>query len=55
MTQLRIDTGYQGNDGTGDGIRDAFIKVNANFDEIYAIFGLGGIIPFTKQIGRAHV
>ena len=48
MTQLRIDTGYQGNDGTGDGIRDAFIKVNANFDEIYAIFGLGGIIPFTK-------
>lgn len=47
MAKLNIDIGYQGNDATGDSIRDAFIKVNANFDEIYAVFGIAGVIPFT--------
>ena len=54
MTQLRIDTGYQGNDGTGDGIRDAFIKVNANFDEIYSALGNGTTIsgiPYANIAG----
>jgi len=46
MTQQIIDIGIQGNDGTGDSIRESFNKVNANFTEIYAIFGAGGSIKF---------
>ena len=47
MSQQIIDIGVQGNDGTGDSIRDSFRKVNDNFNEIYAVFGSGGTIPFT--------
>ena len=47
MTQQLIDIGVQGNDGTGDSIRESFRKVNENFNEIYAVFGLGGTIRFT--------
>ena len=42
MTQLIVDIGVQGNDGTGDSIRASFNKVNNNFAELYAIFGGGG-------------
>lgn len=48
MTQQSIDIGVQGNDGTGDSIRESFRKVNENFNEIYAVFGLGGTINFTN-------
>ena len=48
MAQNIIDIGVQGNDGTGDSIRTSFDKVNKNFNEIYAIFGGGGTIPFTQ-------
>jgi len=48
MTQQVIDIGIQGNDGTGDSIRDSFRKVNENFTEIYSIFGQGGTIKFTN-------
>ena len=48
MAQQIIDIGVQGNDGTGDSIRTSFNKVNQNFTEIYAVFGGGGTIPFTK-------
>jgi hypothetical protein len=37
MAQQTIQVGAAPNDNTGDFIRDAFIKVNANFDEL--IFG----------------
>ena len=47
MARQEIDIGIQGNDGTGDSIRDSFRKVNDNFAEVYAIFGLGGTINFT--------
>jgi len=47
MARQEIDIGIQGNDGTGDSIRDSFRKVNDNFAEIYAVFGSGGTIPFT--------
>ena len=47
MSQQIVDIGIQGNDGTGDSIRDSFRKVNENFTEIYAVFGAGGTIPFT--------
>ena len=46
MTQQIIDIGIQGNDGTGDSIRESFNKVNSNFNELYAIFGAGGSISF---------
>ena len=48
MAQNIIDIGVQGNDGTGDSIRTSFDKVNKNFNEIYAVFGGGGTIPFTQ-------
>jgi hypothetical protein len=44
----KINIGNQSNDGTGDSIRDAFNKVNNNFDELYAINNLGGGLFFTK-------
>ena len=48
MAQKIIDIGIQGNDGTGDSIRESFRKVNENFTEMYAIFGAGGTINFTN-------
>jgi hypothetical protein len=48
MAKQEIDIGVEGNDGTGDAIREAFRKVNENFDEVYAVFGLGGQISFTN-------
>ena len=47
MAKQQIDIGVEGNDGTGDSIRESFKKVNENFTELYAIFGLGGQISFT--------
>ncbi len=47
MAKQIIDIGVQGNDGTGDSIRESFRKVNENFSEIYAIFGVEGAINFT--------
>jgi len=40
MAQQTINIGTVANDNTGDPIRDAFDKVNDNFDEIY-ITGIG--------------
>ena len=47
MAKQEIDIGVEGNDGTGDSIRESFKKVNDNFGELYAVFGLGGQISFT--------
>ena len=46
MARQEIDIGVEGNDGTGDSIRESFKKVNTNFQELYAVFGLGGSISF---------
>ena len=46
MSKQQIEIGSQGNDGTGDSIREAFRKVNENFNELYAVFGAGGQIKF---------
>ena len=48
MAKQDIDIGVEGNDGTGDSIRESFRKVNENFNEIYAVFGEGGQISFTN-------
>ena len=34
---LAINVGASANDGTGDSLRAAFIKINDNFDQILAI------------------
>jgi hypothetical protein len=47
MSKQIVDIGVQGNDGTGDSIRESFRKVNDNFTELYAIFGVDGAINFT--------
>jgi len=46
--QRIIDIGVEGNDGTGDSIRESFRKTNENFRDIYAVFGQGGRIEFTS-------
>lgn len=46
MSKQIVDIGVQGNDGTGDSIRESFRKVNDNFVELYAVFGLEGTIGF---------
>ena len=38
MSQQVINVGTVANDGTGDPLRTAFIKVNANFAEVYGLF-----------------
>lgn len=48
MAKENINIGVEGNDGTGDSIRDAFRKTNENFTELYAVFGAGGQIGFTS-------
>ena len=47
MAKQQVDIGVEGNDGTGDSIRESFRKVNENFQELYAVFGIGGQINFT--------
>jgi hypothetical protein len=46
MAKRIIDIGVQGNDGTGDSIRESFRKVNENFNELYAVFTGDGRISF---------
>ena len=47
MARQNIDIGVQGNDGTGDSIRESFRKVNENFVQLFAVFGQGDTISFT--------
>jgi hypothetical protein len=47
MAKKTINTGVEGNDATGDPIRDAFQKTNENFDELYSLFGKGTGLRFT--------
>ena len=39
MAQQTINVGTTANDGTGDKLRHAFIKINSNFDDLYALPG----------------
>ena len=47
MARQDINIGVEGNDGTGDSIRESFRKTNENFSELYAVFGIGGQIELT--------
>jgi hypothetical protein len=46
MARQNVDIGVQGNDGTGDSIRESFRKVNDNFIQLFSIFGAGDTISF---------
>ena len=46
MARKEINIGVEGNDGTGDSIRDSFKKVNDNFQELYAVLGQEGALSF---------
>jgi hypothetical protein len=48
MVKKIINVGIEGNDATGDPIREAFTKTNSNFTELYAVFGKGDGFPFTS-------
>lgn len=50
--QLRvINTGQHANDGTGDTLRSAAEKINANFDDVYSALGInGGSASFVNSI-----
>ena len=46
MSRQVVDIGVQGNDGTGDSIRESFRKVNENFQELYSVFLKEGAFTF---------
>lgn len=48
MTRQVINTGTVANDGTGDSLRQAGTKINANFKEIYTLLG-------DSNVASAHV
>jgi len=57
MAIQRINIGRAANDGTGDDLREAFIKVNANFQELDAValqtgqnLGSSGARVFKEQV-----
>jgi hypothetical protein len=47
MVKKVINVGVEGNDATGDPLREAFIKTNENFNELYSFVGQGDGIAFT--------
>jgi hypothetical protein len=51
MAKLGINTGTSPNDGTGDTLLSAALKINQNFTEIYSAIGSGTTI--TNSIGYA--
>jgi hypothetical protein len=46
MSRQIVDIGVQGNDGTGDSIRESFRKVNENFQELYSVLLKEGSFNF---------
>ena len=53
MTQQIINIGATPNDGTGDPLRTAFTKVNADFTEVYGIFAISTVSALsTATVGK---
>lgn len=53
MSRQNISTGTAANDGTGDSLRDAGVKINTNFGELY--FDIGGdsdVLPGKRILHR---
>lgn len=55
MARKVIEVGIEGNDGTGDQIRDAFIKTNSNFEEIYSVFASGAQFVSSQDSPTGYV
>ena len=55
MVKKVINVGVEGNDATGDPIREAFIKSNENFNELYSAIGQGDGISFTALSDTPNV
>ena len=54
MAKQLIGIGNTRNDGTGDTLRAASIKINENFDEVYSTFGDGtSLISYVNNAGYA--
>ena len=52
MAKQSIGVGSASNDGTGDTLRQGATKVNANFNEIYSVFGdANNLVSFAKTSG----
>ena len=52
MAKQSIGIGSASNDGTGDTLRQGATKVNANFNEIYSVFGdANNLVSFAKTSG----
>ena len=47
MAQQTLNIGSNANDGTGDNLRAAMIKVNENFTEVYAAPGVSDTLTFS--------
>jgi hypothetical protein len=50
ITQRIINTGQTPNDGSGDALRDSFIKVNENFGDLYNYITSREVISFTTSV-----
>ena len=54
MAKKQIGVGSSSNDGTGDTLRQGAVKVNANFNEIYSIFGdNNNLVSYANTAGIA--
>ena len=49
MAKQIIGVGTEANDGTGDALRDAFVKVKSNFDETYEGANVTATAPISKS------
>lgn len=50
MAQQVIDIGTTANDGTGDPLRNAFDKVNDNFNEVYPLINFASLTSDTDNL-----
>lgn len=55
MPRKLIEVGIEGNDGTGDAIREAMIKVNDNFQELYSVFASGAQFVSSQDSNTGYV
>ena len=55
MTRQIINTGTEGNSATGDTIRGAMLKVNANFEEVYQLVGSGDTGLLTTSVTNGDI
>lgn len=55
MAKSVINTGTVANDGTGDTLRAAGVKINDNFSELYQALGTGSAITLTSSVAELNI